>query len=95
MLRCVTSYFFPRLIRAARQQAGLSQQELGDLCGVSQSAVAQWEREDTQVKEETVSMVGAALKLSREQLLAITPAAPPVKTPSKKRTRHVRQNRSA
>lgn len=34
-------------IRAAREQEGLSQQDLADAAGVSKSAVSQWETGDT------------------------------------------------
>jgi transcriptional regulator with XRE-family HTH domain len=58
------------LIKRARQKAGLTQEGLGARCNVSQAAVAQWEREDKQVKEETLALVASALNLTLAQLLA-------------------------
>ncbi len=50
-------------IRWARQDAGLSQKELGQLAGVSQQQIAKLEDPDENPSLETLSRVGASLGL--------------------------------
>src|SRR5687768_5913548 len=49
------------LIRWARQDAGLSQRELGDLAGVRQQQIAKLENPDENPTLETLEKVGQAL----------------------------------
>lgn len=56
-------------IRRAREAAGLSQRELGDLCGVSQSAVNLWESEGGNVpRPKRLQLIANQLKVSVEAL---------------------------
>lgn len=56
-------------IRRAREAAGLSQRELGDLCGVSQSAVNLWESEGGNVpRPKRLQLIANQLKVSVEEL---------------------------
>ena len=58
-------------IRQAREQAGLTQTELGERVGVSRSAVAQWESSATQAfpTHRNTERLVAALKVNFEWLL--------------------------
>lgn len=59
-----------RLIREAREARGLSQAQLAELCGVTRSAVQQWERENgTAPKRTQQSRVADVLGLSIAQLM--------------------------
>lgn len=57
-------YLFPEVLRRARERAGLSQEALADLCGVSQAAVSQWESQRRAVQENTLAKVAGALDLT-------------------------------
>ena len=58
-------------IRRFRKREGLTQQQLGDKLGVSQSAIGQFEK-GTSLKIETIQKIAAALKISVTALLAGT-----------------------
>lgn len=62
------SGFGDRLARL-REEAGLSQIQLADKLGVSQQAVAQWERRTQAVRSDTISKLAEALGLSVAELL--------------------------
>jgi transcriptional regulator with XRE-family HTH domain len=56
-------------IRAFRQALGLTQDQLASACGVSRSAVAQWETDRAGQLRGNISLVAEALQISVEQLL--------------------------
>lgn len=58
-------------IRRFRKREGLTQQQLGDKLGVSQSAIGQFEK-GTSLKIETIQKIAAVLKISVTALLAGT-----------------------
>lgn len=72
-------------IYAARKQAGMTQRELADACGMKQSAIARLESTDYEGhKLGTVRRIAAALNL-RMQLTFVPPAAPQKRRRAKKR----------
>lgn len=48
-------------LRQAREEAGLTQEQLAERCGVSQPAVSRWESQKHIVGEATVRLVEIAL----------------------------------
>lgn len=66
------SAFGSRLV-AARERVGLTQTELGELLGVSQRAVAHWERTPTALYPEQIEALAKALKISANELLGLQP----------------------
>lgn len=56
-------------IRDCRGRAGMTQQELGDRCGVSRAAVAQWELGVTRPSTDRIVKAGAALNVDPGYLL--------------------------
>lgn len=69
------SSFGKRLV-AARERSGLTQAELGELLGVSQRAVAHWERTPTALYPEQLETLAKALKTSADELIGLkTPRA--------------------
>jgi len=64
------SAFGSRLV-AARERAGLTQTELGEMLGVSQRAVAYWERTPTALYPEQIEALSSALKISADELLGL------------------------
>jgi transcriptional regulator with XRE-family HTH domain len=54
---------------AARQQMGLSQTQLADKLGITQSTYAGWERRTTALKPEYISSLAEALHVSVDYLL--------------------------
>lgn len=56
-------------IKQARKKAGLTQKELGDKLGVSQAAIGQFEKENSNPKLETLHRIAAALRVNIEQLV--------------------------
>jgi transcriptional regulator with XRE-family HTH domain len=56
-------------IRNFRQALGLTQDELAAACGVSRSAVAQWETDRAGQLRGNISRIAQALRISVEQLL--------------------------
>jgi transcriptional regulator with XRE-family HTH domain len=63
-----------------REEAGVSQIQLAEKLGVSQQAVAQWERKTTGVRSDTLAKLAAALGVTGDTLLGTktkrTAAAP-------------------
>ena len=64
------SPFGKRLV-AARERAGLTQAELGELLNVSQRAVAHWERTPTALYPEQLEALSKALKVSADELIGL------------------------
>lgn len=56
-------------IKIARKKAGLTQRELGEKLGVSQSAVGQFEMDRSNPKLETLEKIASALKTPISELL--------------------------
>lgn len=56
------------LIRAWREYKGLSQQEVAEKMGVSQSAYSQMEKPDARLRKSTLEKIAEALELLPEQL---------------------------
>jgi transcriptional regulator with XRE-family HTH domain len=56
-------------IRTFRQALGLTQDQLAASCGVSRSAVAQWETDRAGQLRGNISRIADALRISVEQLL--------------------------
>jgi transcriptional regulator with XRE-family HTH domain len=64
-----------RAVREARQAAYLTQRELADRAGTSQSAIAALERGDGNPTVETLARIAAAAGMELQVIL--TPAVPP------------------
>lgn len=64
-----------KTIRAGRLKKGYSQARLGELTGVSRSAVNQWESGGTVPDAERLPLIARALDLEASALLGIAPAA--------------------
>jgi len=60
-------------IAQAREQAGLSQYELAEKLGVTQSTVAGWERKVSSIRTDTLIKLSVVLKTSADQLLGLKP----------------------
>lgn len=60
--------FKDRLV-AAREQAELTQEELAKICGLSTSAIANYERGARIPRKEAIEKLAAALKLDKNYLL--------------------------
>ena len=56
-------------ITAARQAAGLTQQELANLTGVTQRVVAYWEREAVSLRADQLDALANALRVTADDLL--------------------------
>lgn len=56
------------LVRAWREYKGLSQQEMAERMGVSQSAYSQMEKPDASLRQTTLEKIAAALDLHPDQL---------------------------
>ena len=57
-----------KVIKARREKAGLSQKELGELIGMSQQQLSQYESGTRRPKLETVSKMAKALNMSDDEL---------------------------
>jgi DNA-binding transcriptional regulator YiaG len=55
----------PAIRRALREGAGLSQQDVADVCGVTRAAVSRWESGERGVDGDHVVTYGALLELLR------------------------------
>jgi len=60
-------------ISKARERRGISQYELADLMGVSQQAVAAWERKVSTVRSDTLTKLATILRVSADELLGLKP----------------------
>lgn len=60
-------------IRAARTAAGLSQRQLARALGVSPSAVAQWELDDTKPTHEHLFAIAAATNCDAAKMFGLEP----------------------
>ena len=56
-------------IASARQQAGITQQQLATKLGVTQRVVTYWEREPVALKPEQLASLAAALRVTADFLL--------------------------
>ena len=56
-------------IASARQQAGLTQEQLAQKLGVTQRVVTYWEREPVALKPEQLASLAAALRVTADFLL--------------------------
>ena len=64
-------------IRALRKKAGLTQNQLGALCGITGGAVSSYENGVTTPKRRTAEKIAAALGVSLGRLQGEPPAGPP------------------
>ena len=64
-------------IRALRKKAGLTQNQLGALCGITGGAVSSYENGVTTPKRRTAEKLAAALGVSLGRLQGEPPAGPP------------------
>ena len=55
-------------IRSRRESLGLTQFELGQQCGLSESEISRLEREERQPRFETVMRIAQALGLTAQEL---------------------------
>jgi transcriptional regulator with XRE-family HTH domain len=60
---------FGQRLAEARQKAGLSQAELGERLGMTQRAVAHWERRNVSLYPEQIEKLCSVLKITAEELL--------------------------
>lgn len=61
---------FGRRLSEARERAGLTQTQLGDKLGLSQRAIAHWERDETALLPEQLDAVARMLKVSVDELVS-------------------------
>lgn len=66
-----TEHLLPRVLRAARIRAGLTQTDFAEACGVDQSCVAFWESGKRAVLETTLEKAARALKTDVLTLLLL------------------------
>lgn len=64
-------------IKNARKNKGLSQKQLGELLGVSQAAIGQFENEKSTPKLETLEKIAAALNIPVSELIPFEILTPP------------------
>ena len=62
-------HFLHRILKAARERAGLSQAEFAAKCGVTQPAVAHWESGRAPLQEQTLERGAQALGMTVERML--------------------------
>jgi transcriptional regulator with XRE-family HTH domain len=60
---------FGERLRALREAAGLSQQQVADKLGMTQTAYAWWERNPVALRPDQLQSLAAALNLSVEELI--------------------------
>jgi transcriptional regulator with XRE-family HTH domain len=58
-------------LHAARETAGLSQQQLADKLGMTQAAYAWWERNPVALRPDQLQKLSAALNVSVEELMGV------------------------
>ncbi|MCQ2485999.1 MAG: helix-turn-helix domain-containing protein [Clostridia bacterium] len=58
-------------IRAARESAGFTQENLAEAVGVSRTAVARWESDDIEPKLQNLILIAELLHVSTDSLLGI------------------------
>ncbi|MCB1069685.1 MAG: helix-turn-helix transcriptional regulator [Verrucomicrobia bacterium] len=63
---------FGKRLAEARQRAGLSQAEVGEKMGVSQRAIAHWERRHASLYPEQITALSRILKVRVDELLGIS-----------------------
>ena len=64
-------------IRAWRKQRGLTQNQLGELCGISSASIGSYEKGATLPKRRVVDKIAAALGVSADKLLEAPAASNP------------------
>jgi transcriptional regulator with XRE-family HTH domain len=74
---------FGKTLAALREQKGVSQGELAEAMGVTQSAVAHWERRSVALTPEQIKRIAEVLGVSFDSLFGAEPIAAK-KTPSGK-----------
>lgn len=57
-------------VKARRGELGLSQRKLGERCGISGSAIAQWESGQTKLSSESLMLVAKALETTPEWIMS-------------------------
>jgi transcriptional regulator with XRE-family HTH domain len=68
-------------IRTARKRLELSQEQLAERIGVTQSAVSYYERSETDIGSSIVKLLADALECSADYLLGLTDDPTPVRGP--------------
>lgn len=58
----------PRYLKELRKKIGLSQKELADLVGTSQSAICNYENGNRKLNIETAQKIAIALEISLDEL---------------------------
>lgn len=71
-----------KVIREARQRLRLSQEKLGELTGVSRSAVNQWESGTTTPDAERLPLIARALRIEGAAMLGLSTAPVLIDTPA-------------
>ena len=61
---------FGERLAEARENAGLSQAELGKKLGITQRAIAHWERKNTALRPEQLKSLAEILDISIDQLIS-------------------------
>lgn len=60
-------------IKKIRKEKGITQKQLGEMLGVSQAAIVQFENSNSNLKLETIKKISNALGVSETQLILETP----------------------
>jgi transcriptional regulator with XRE-family HTH domain len=68
---------FGQRLTQAREQAGLTQQQLADKLGTSQRAVARWERDPIALRPDQLTALASVLGVSLDYLAGIPDAPEP------------------
>jgi transcriptional regulator with XRE-family HTH domain len=74
---------FGKRLAEARQRAGLSQAELGRAVGLSQRAIAHWERRHSSLYPEQIAALSRILKVGADELLGVSSGKQKPGPPSK------------
>lgn len=82
---------FGQRLAEARQKAGLSQAELGERLGMTQRAIAHWERRHVSLYPEQIETLCSVLKIPAEDLLGFNGKSRGKPGPKSKIQRQVEQ----
>jgi transcriptional regulator with XRE-family HTH domain len=63
-------------IAAARQDVGITQQDLAQKAGVTQRVIAYWEREAVSLRADQINALATALNVTADELLGVAPPKP-------------------
>lgn len=69
--------FFGEKIKSARKNSNLTQKELGDIVGVSNTVISNWEKDINKPDPDSIELLCGALNVSPNYLLSYNEKNPP------------------